>query len=115
MKRGTLGSGSECSIFGDDSKLNKNMPNTFNFKPKSHIYIYEIEGWLLDSLWYQFKVKSEEKGYILSSLNSLAEYFNMLNKNIPKTTKIEIKKNRFYVLCLMEIIQEYTCHGKKLT
>ena len=92
MKRGILSGGTECFMFGEDNKLKIFPPNTFNFKPKSHIHIDEIQGCLLDNLWYQYQVKRDEKGYMLSNLNSLAEYFNMVNKSIPKSAKIEVQR-----------------------
>ena len=72
MKRVTLGGRIECFMFGDDNKLKIFPPNTFNSKPKIHIRIDEIQGCLLDNLWYQYTVKREEKGHMLSNLSSLA-------------------------------------------
>ena len=80
MKRGTLAGRNECFIFGDDNKLKIFSPNTFNFRPKKHIILDEIQECILDNFWNQYNNKRDDKGYMLSILNSLAEYFNMLNK-----------------------------------
>jgi len=92
MKRGLLPTGNECFIFGDENKLKIFPANTFNFKPKSHIRIDDIQRCILDNFWYQYANKREDKGYMLSILNSLAEYFNKMNQVLPKSTKIEIPK-----------------------
>jgi len=100
IAKGTLAGGNECFIFGEENKLKIFSPNTFNFKPKSHIRLDEVQRCILDNMWFQYAVKREEKGYMLSNLNSLAEYFHMfntLNKNNPKPPKIE-KEKSLYIL-----------------
>jgi hypothetical protein len=98
--KGTLPSGHECFIFGEENKLKIFSPNSFNFKAKSHIRLDEIQRCILDNMWFQYAVKREERGYMLSNLNSLAEYFhtfNTLNKNSPRPSKIE-KEEPLYIL-----------------
>jgi hypothetical protein len=92
MKRGLLPTGNECFIFGDENKLKIFPTNSFNFKPKNHIRIDDIQRCILDNFWNQYVNKREDKGYMLSILNSLAEYFNTMNKDLPKSSKIEVPK-----------------------
>ena len=92
MKRGLLPSGNECFIFGDENKLKIFPTNSFNFKPKNHIRIDDIQRCILDNFWNQYVNTREDKGYMLSILNSLAEYFNTMNKVLPKSAKIEVPK-----------------------
>ena len=80
MKRGLLPTGNECFIFGDDNKLKIFPPNTFNFKPKNHIHVDEIQRCILDNMNI---LERERKCYMLSNLNSLIEY-----SNIPRPTNI---------------------------
>ena len=41
----------------------------------------------------------ERKEYMLSILNSLAEYFNQMNRHLPKPEKVEIQKGeKLYIL-----------------
>ena len=51
---------------------------------------------LKDAYWITFGsnilAKERNKDIFLSILNSLAEYFNELNKNVPKPAKVEIPK-----------------------
>jgi hypothetical protein len=54
---------------------------------------------LLDNFWYQANNAKENKGYFCSVLNSLAEYFNEINKILPKSTEIEVRPVKpIYVL-----------------
>lgn len=54
---------------------------------------------ILDNLWYQYNNKRDDKGYFLSILNSLAEYFNMINGKIPSPENIEIPEVKpLYIL-----------------
>ena len=78
----------EYLFFGEENRLKMFQPNTFNFKPKPHIKLDEAQRCILDNFWFQYTLKREEKGYFLSILNSLAEYCNELNKNLPKPEKI---------------------------
>ncbi|BAT05603.1 Os08g0437566 [Oryza sativa Japonica Group] len=79
MKRSMNYSGIECFIFGDDNKLRIFPPNSYKFKPKDHIILDEVQECILDNFWYQYNNKREEKGYMLSILNSLSEYFHLIN------------------------------------
>uniref|UniRef100_A0ACD6ASL3 Uncharacterized protein n=1 Tax=Avena sativa TaxID=4498 RepID=A0ACD6ASL3_AVESA len=99
MKRGLLPNGSEVFTFGSNNSLKIFPPNTFKFKPKGHIYIDEIQQCILDNFWFQHNVKKDETGYMLSILNSLAEYFNMMNK------KIILNINKNFELILLSIIR----------
>ena len=86
MKRGTLCGGSECFMFKDDNnRLKLYRPNTFNFKPNNHIHVDEIQRCIMDNMNI---LKRERKGYTLSNLNSLTEYSNIMNKNMPRPTNI---------------------------
>jgi hypothetical protein len=76
--------GVESFSFGNDNKLKIFPPNSFKFKPKDHIIIDEVQECILDNFWYQYNNKREERGYMLSILNSLAEYFHMTNEALPK-------------------------------
>jgi hypothetical protein len=46
------------------------------------VVLDEVQGCILDNFWYQYKNRREEKGCMLSILNNLAEYFNMMNGKI---------------------------------
>jgi hypothetical protein len=70
--------------FRNDNKLKIFKPNSFKFKPKDPIIIDEVEECILDNFWYQYNNKREERGYMLSILNNLAEYFHMMNEALPK-------------------------------
>ncbi|KAM3193886.1 hypothetical protein ACQJBY_070498 [Aegilops geniculata] len=91
-RKGLFANKDEYLFFGEQNRLKMFQPNTFNFKPKPHIKLDEAQRCILDNFWFQYTLKREEKGYFLSILNSLAEYFNELNKNLPKPEKIEIPK-----------------------
>lgn len=80
MKRGLHPHGFEAFSFGAENSLKIFEPNTFNSRPKKHIILDEIQECILDNFWNQYNNKRDDKGYMLSILNSLAEYFNMLNK-----------------------------------
>ncbi|BAS89310.1 Os04g0436700 [Oryza sativa Japonica Group] len=79
MKRSMNYSGIECFTFGDDNKLRIFPPNSYKFKAKDHIILDEVQECILDNFWYQYNNKREEKGYMLSILNSLSEYFHLIN------------------------------------
>lgn len=99
MKRGLSFNGIETMSFGAENKLRIFPPNTYKFKPKNHIVLDDQQECILDNLWYQYNNKREDKGYMLSILNSLAEYFNMINGIIPTTENIEApEKIPLYVL-----------------
>jgi hypothetical protein len=74
----------ESFSFGNDNKLKIFPANSFKFKPKDRIIIDEVQECILDNFWYQYNNKIEEMGYMLSILNSLAEYFHMTNEALPK-------------------------------
>jgi hypothetical protein len=76
--------GVESFSFGNDNKLKIFPPNSFKFKPKDHIIIDEVQERILDNFWYQYNNKREKRGYMLSILNSLTEYFHMMNEALPK-------------------------------
>jgi hypothetical protein len=84
MKRSTIHMGVESFSFGNDNKLKIFSSNSFKFKPNDHIIIDEVQKYILDNLWYQYNNKREERGYMLSILNSLVEYFHMMNEALPK-------------------------------
>jgi hypothetical protein len=84
MKRSTNHMGVESFRFGNDNKLKLIPPNTFKFKPKDHIIIDEVQECILDNFWYQYNNEREERGYMLSILNSHVEYFNITNEALPK-------------------------------
>ena len=101
MKRGASPGpmGSECYNFGTDNKLRIFPPNTFKFKPRDHIVLDDIQECILDNFWYQYNIKREDKGYMLAILNSLAEYFHMINGKIqPKESPEYIEKRPLYVI-----------------
>ena len=88
MKRGLGFNGIETMSFGAENKLRIFPPNTYKFKPKNHIVLDDKQECILDNFWYQYNIKREDKGYMLSILNSLAEYFNMINGIMPTTENI---------------------------
>jgi flagellar basal body rod protein FlgC len=46
---------------------------------------------ILDNFWYQYNhKKKDKKGYVLSILNSLAEYLNMMSGKMPSSQNIEV-------------------------
>ena len=99
MKKGMGYNGVEYYIFGPENKLRIFPPNTFNFKPKDHVVLDQVQGCILDNLWYQYNHRKDDKGYLLSTLNSLAEYFNTMKGIIPSSENIEIPELRpLYVL-----------------
>ena len=99
MKKGLLPNGSEVFTFGIENSLKIFPPNTFNFKPKNHIILDEVQSSILDNFWYQYNNRREDKGYMLSILNSLAEYFNMINKKGSISANIDIQEIKpLYVL-----------------
>jgi hypothetical protein len=75
--------GVESFSFENDNKLKIFPPNSFKFKPNDHIIIDEVQKCILDNFWYQYNNKREERCYMLSILNSLAEYFHMTNEALP--------------------------------
>lgn len=99
MKRGLSFNGIETMSFGAENKLRIFPPNTYKFKPKNHIVLDDQQECILDNFWYQYNNKREDKGYMLSILNSLAEYFNMMNGIIPTAENIEApEKIPLYIL-----------------
>src|SRR6266540_5139900 len=100
MKRGISFNGIETFSFRPENKLRIFPPNSYKFKPKDHIVLDERQECILDNFWYQYNNKREEKGYMLSILNSLAEYFNMINRMMPSSENIEVPEQRtIYILC----------------
>jgi hypothetical protein len=83
MKRIVNHIGAESFSFGNDNNLKIFPPNSFKFKPNDHIIIDGIQECILDNFWYQYNNKREERGDMLSILNSLAEYFYMTNESFP--------------------------------
>jgi hypothetical protein len=99
MKRSMNHMGVESFSFGNDNKLKIFPPNSFKFKPKDHTIIDEVQDCILDNFWYQYNNKREERGYMLSILNSLAEYFHMMNKALPKYDDHDsIEQKSIYVI-----------------
>ena len=96
MKKGTSLIGGECFSLGIDNKLRIFPPNTYKFKPRYHIILDDIQECILDNFWFQYNNKREDKGYMLAILNSLAEYFHMINEKIqPKEPSGNIGKNPY--------------------
>jgi hypothetical protein len=83
MKRIVNHMGVESFSFRNDNKLKIFSQNSFKFKSKDHIIIDKVQECILDNFWYQYNNKREERGYMLSILNSLAEYFHMTNEELP--------------------------------
>ena len=99
MKRGTSPIGGECFSFGTDNKLRIFPPNTYKFKPRDHIVLDDIQECILDNFWFQYNNKREDKGYMLAILNSLTEYFHMINGKIqPKEPSSNMEKKAIYVI-----------------
>ena len=99
MKRGTSPIGDECFNFGTENKLRIFPPNTYKFKPRDHIVLDDIQECILDNFLFQYNNKREDKGYMLAILNSLAEYFHMINGKIqPKESSVNIEKRPIYVI-----------------
>ena len=99
MRRATTNTGIETLSFGPENKLRIFPPNSYKFKPKDHIVLDEAQECILDNFWYQYNNKKEEKGYFLSILNSLAEYFNDMNTMMPIQENIEAPEQRpLYVI-----------------
>ena len=94
MKKEASPSGSEYFSFGIENKLRIFSPNTYEFKPRDHIVPDEIQEYILDNFLFQYNNRREDKGYMLAILNSLAEYFHMINGKIqPKEPSYNIEKN----------------------
>ncbi|KAJ1255270.1 hypothetical protein BS78_K270200 [Paspalum vaginatum] len=100
MKRGISFNGIETFMFGsENNNLRIFPPNSYKFRPKNHIILDEVQESLLDNFWDQYNYKREEKGYILSILNSLPEYFHIMNSKMSSTEDLEyIKKRTSYVI-----------------
>ena len=92
MKKGLLPNGWEVYNFGNDNTLKIFPPYTFKFKPKPHIAVDDIQQCILDNFWNQYINKRDDKGYMLSILNSLAEYFSTMNKKGPKPVNVETQE-----------------------
>jgi hypothetical protein len=89
----------ESFSFGNDNKLKIFPPNSFKFKPKDHIIIDEVKECILGNFCYQYNNKREERGYMLSILNSLAEYFHMTNEALSKYDDHDsIEQKHIYVI-----------------
>ena len=100
MKKGTSPIGGECFNFRTENKLRIFSPNTYKFKPRDHIVLDDIQECILDNFWFQYNNKREDKGYMLAILNSLAEYFHMINGKIqPKELSGNMEKKAIYVIC----------------
>ncbi|KAF7100267.1 hypothetical protein CFC21_101801 [Triticum aestivum] len=72
MKRNTLVGGSESYISGNNTRIRILPPNTFNFRPKDHIQVYDMEICLLD---IKDIIRRQEKGCMQSNINNPAVYF----------------------------------------
>jgi hypothetical protein len=84
MMRSMNHMGVESFSFENENKLKILPPNSFKFKPKNHIIIDVVQECILDNFWYQYNNKREEKGYMISILNSFGEYFHMTNESFSK-------------------------------
>jgi hypothetical protein len=74
----------EFFSFRNNNMLKIFPPNSSKFKLKDHIIIDEVQECIPDNFWYQYNNKREERGYMLSILNSLTEYFHMMNEALSK-------------------------------
>jgi hypothetical protein len=83
MKRIVNHMGVEFFSFENNDKLKIFPLNSFKFKPKDYIIIDEVQECILDNFWYQYNNKREERCYMISILNNLAEYFHMTNEALP--------------------------------
>ena len=93
--------------FGSENKLRVFPPNTFKFKPKDHIFMDEVQQCLLDNLWFHYNNKKEDKGYYLAILNSLSEYFHMINGMLSLSEFPEKIQVNHYMCFIMGKGQEY--------
>ena len=82
MKRGVSPSVNKRFSFGTENRLRIFPPNIYKFKPRNHIVLHEIQECILDNFWFQYNNKRDDRGYMLAILNSLAEYFHMINEKI---------------------------------
>ncbi|KAG2611557.1 hypothetical protein PVAP13_4KG105000 [Panicum virgatum] len=103
MKRGVSPSVNERFSFGTENRLRIFPPYIYiyiyKFKPRNHIVLHEIQECILDNFWFQYNNKRYDRGYMLAILNSLAEYFHMINEKIqPKYSSINIEKKPIYVI-----------------
>lgn len=100
MKKEMNFGGAEYFTFGQENKLRIFPPNTYKFKPKNdHIILDEVQECIMDNFWFQYNNKREDKGYMLSILNSLAEYFNTINEMSKPSKNTELPKKRpLYVI-----------------
>ncbi|WVZ63147.1 hypothetical protein U9M48_012805 [Paspalum notatum var. saurae] len=100
MKKEISFNGIETFMFGsENNKLRIFPPNSYKFRPKDHIILDEVQKCILDNFWYQYNHKREKKDYMLSILNSLAEYFHTMNSKMPPTKEREyIEKRLLYVI-----------------
>jgi hypothetical protein len=91
--------GVESFSFENDNKLKIFPPNSFKFKPNDHIIIDKVQECILDNFLYQYNNKIEEINYMLSILNSLAEYFHMTNEALHKYDGHDsIEQKHIYVI-----------------
>ncbi|WVZ63862.1 hypothetical protein U9M48_013460 [Paspalum notatum var. saurae] len=114
MKKEISFNGIETFMFGlENNKLKIFPPNSYNFRPKNHIILDKVQECILDNFWYQYNHKREEKGYMLSILNSLAEYFHMMNSKMPPTEEREyIERRPLYEKCRVEEVVAQKKDGK---
>jgi len=94
IKKTTNLSGVETFVFSPENKLRVFPPNSYKSKPRDHIVLDEVQECILDKFWYQYNNKREEKGYMLSILNSLAEYFHLINSILPISNATESVQQR---------------------
>jgi len=91
--------GGESFSFGTENRLRIFPTNTYKFKPKDYIVLDEIQECVLDNFWFQYNNKRDDRCYMLAILNSLAEYFHMINGKIqPKDLSSNIEKKPIYVI-----------------
>jgi hypothetical protein len=99
MKRSINHIGVESFSFENDNKLKIFPPNSFKFKPNDYIIIDKVQKCILDNFCYQYNNKREEMDYMLSILNSLAEYFHMTNEALHKYDGHDsIEQKHIYVI-----------------
>nr|TKW38992.1 hypothetical protein SEVIR_1G150200v2 [Setaria viridis] len=107
MKKGVNPIGGDCFCFGAENKLRIFPPNTYKFKPRDHIVLDEVLECILDNFWYQYNNKTEDKGYMLAILNSLAEYFHTINGLIqPKEIPENMEKRAIYAIYKGKVIAQ---------
>jgi hypothetical protein len=73
MMRGMFPNGTEVLTFGIENTFQIFLYNTLKLKSKGHIFPDDIQECILDNFWFQHNNKREEKGYMLTILNSLVD------------------------------------------